>query len=545
MISKRCREWSRTVLILGLLTLLFTLSGTAVAAAQDVLTWHNNNARTGANVEEKILTPQNVNPKTFGKLFVIPVDGKVDAEPLYTADIQIPHQGRHNVLYVATENDSVYAFDADSGKPLWHVRLLEPGETPSGSLNCSQVIPIIGITATPVIDLNRGPHGTIYVVAMSKDSNGNYFQRLHALDLTTGAKEFGGPTTVHATYPGNGAVSRHGTAIFQPRQHEERAALLLLHGTLYTSWSSHCDNNPYNGWVIGYNERSLKQTSVLDLAPNGEETSVWQSGAGPATDSQGNMYILAANGTFDTALNSKGFPSQDDFGNAFLKISTLGGQLSIVDYFAMFNVTAENNADADLGSGGPLVLPDMRGESGKILHLAVGAGKDRNIYLVNRENMGKFNPHGNQAIYQEVHHGLGGREFAAPAYFDGRLYYGAVNDFIREFRFENARLISKPVSQTTMRFIYPGATPSISADGTHHAIVWASENGDPAVLRAFDAGNLAHELYNSNEAAHGRDHFGNGNKFITPLIAHGKVYVGTTNGVGVFGLLRGRAAGTN
>ncbi|MGH9351477.1 MAG: hypothetical protein ACRD2G_04840 [Terriglobia bacterium] len=249
--------------------------------------------------------------------------------------------------------------------------------------------------------------------------------------------------------------------------------------------------------------------------------------------------MTVPNGTFDTALNSKGFPSRGDFGNVFLKISTLGDRLSVADYFAMFNVTAENATDGDLGSGGPLVLPPMKDASGRTWRLAVGAGKDRNIYIVNRDAMGKFNPRGNQNIYQELPQAMK-HNFSRPipAYFSGRLYYASSDDTLREFRFQNARLIAKPVSETALKFIYPGATPSISADGSRNGIAWATENTDPAVLHAYNASDLSHELYNSNEAPSGRDHFGSGNKFITPMIAHGKVYVGTTDGVGVFGLLQ-------
>jgi outer membrane protein assembly factor BamB len=531
-----------------LLALLCIFGAVASAAAQDVLTWHNDNARTGQYLEEKILTPRNVNPRTFGKLFVIYVDGKVDAEPLYVQGTQMPSRGVRNVLFVATEHDSVYAFDADTGEPFWHVRLLKPGETPSDPRGCGQVIPEIGITSTPVIDLHRGPHGTIYVVAMSKDRQGRYFQRLHALDLRSGAEELGGPVDIHATFPGNGAASRGGTEIFDPKQYEERAALLLLDGVVYTSWASHCDFDPYNGWVIGYNTLTLKQTSVLDITPNGQEGAVWQSGAGPAADPQGYIYILDANGTFDTTLNSQGFPSRGDFGNAFLKIGTLGGRLSVADYFVMYNVVAENATDGDLGSGGPLVLPPMRDASGKIWRLAVGAGKDRNIYLVNRDAMGQFDPRGNQNIYQELPLAMK-HSFSRPipAYFSGRLYYASTDDTLREYVLQNARLVAEPVSQTALKFGYPGTTPSISANGSRNGIVWAVENvkfsyaagySNPAVLHAYDASSLAHELYNSNEAPGGKDYFGVGNKFITPMIAHGKVYVGTTNGVGVFGLLR-------
>lgn len=522
------------VVLLGVLTCVTT------AAAQDVLTWHNDKARTGQNLNEKILNLQSVNPKTFGKLFVIHVDGKVDAEPLYVKGLQIPRQGKRNVLFVATEHDSLYAVNADTGSLLWHVHLLKTGETPSDNRGCGQVIPEIGVTSTPVIDLNRGPHGTIYVVAMSRDRQVHYYQRLHAVDLQNGSEQFGGPVDIHATFPGHGDTSRGGTDVFDPGQYEERAALLLLNGVVYTSWASHCDIDAYSGWVIGYNSQTLKQEGVLNFTPNGEKGSVWQSGAGPAADPQGNIYLLAANGSFDTSLNARGFPSQGDFGNSFLKISTQGGRLAVADYFTMYNVKAENDRDDDLGSGGPLVLPEMKDASGKARRLVVGAGKDLSIYLANRDDMGKFNPRGNQNIYQEVPHAMR-HAFSRPipAYYEGRLYYASTDDTLREYRFKNARLIARPVSETTTKFIYPGASPSVSADGARNGIVWATENTDPAVLHAYDAANLAHELYNSNQAPAGRDHFGTANKFITPMVANGKVYVGTTDGVGVFGLLKG------
>jgi outer membrane protein assembly factor BamB len=515
------------------------LSGASRLVAQDVLTWHNDNARTGQNLEETILTPQNVSPRTFGKLFVIHVDGKVDAEPLYVARIKIPNKGLRNVLFVATEHDSLYAFDADSGEQFWHLRLLELSEAPS-SVHCGQIQPEIGITATPVIDLHRGPGGTIYVVSLSTDRQGRFIHRLHALDLRTGEEEFGGPVDIQARFPGTGAGSQAGTEIFDPKQYAERAALLLLNGVVYTTWTSHCDIDPYTGWIIAYNAQTLKQTGVLDITPNGEKGAIWQSGAGPAADAQGSVYLEAANGTFDTVLDAKGFPSQGDFGNSFVKISTSGERLFVADYFTMFDVEAENAVDMDLGSGGPLVLPDMTDDSGKTFRLVVGVGKDRNIYLANRDAMGKFNPIGNQNIYQELIKPLKGTFYrGAPAYFDGRLYCSSVDDPVLEFRFANARLVETPVSHTATKFVYPGVIPSISADGSRNGIVWASENGDTAVLHAYDATDLAHELYNSNQNPSGRDHFGTGNKFITPMVAHGKVYVGTTDGVGVFGLLPG------
>ena len=535
MISKKTE---RARLARFLTVLMFcVLSGGSGAAAQHVLTWHNDNARTGQNLGEKTLTLQNVNSRTFGKLFTISVDGKVDAEPLYAARIEIANEGFRNVLFVATEYDSLYAFDADTGKQFWHVRLLKPGETPSDSVHCGQIVPEIGITSTPVIDLHRGPHGTVYVVAMSKNPQGRYIQRFHALDLRSGGEEFGGPVEVRATFPGTGAASRGGTAIFDPKQYAERAALLLVNGVIYTTWTSHCDHNPYNGWIIAYDAGTLQQTAALDITPNGEEGAIWQSGAGPAADTRGNIYLLTANGTFDTNLNTQGFPSQGDFGNSFLKIAASSGRLLVADYFTPFNVISENASDMDLGSGGPVVLPDMKDGSGKTWRLVVGAAKDRNIYVLDRDAMGKFNPQGNQNIYQELHQALKGTVYRGqPAYFDGRLYSSSANDFLYEFRLVNARLVDEPISHTANKFVYPGAAPSISANGSRNAIVWAAENGrgeqpGPASLRAYDASHLCTSC--TTHEMRERDYFGIGNKFITPMIAHGKVYVGSADGWGV------------
>ena len=514
-----------------------TLTVTALPpSGTDVLTYHNDNARTGQNLSETTLTPTNVTAANFGLLFVIPVDGKVDAQPLYASNIAIPNNGIHNVLVVATEHDTIYAFDADSGAKIWQVSLLKPGETTSEArFGCTQVSPEIGITATPVIDRNAGPNGTIYAVAMSKNGGGTYFQRLHALNLATGAEEFSGPQDVHATFPGSGDNSNNGSVVFDAGAYKERPGLLLLNGVVYTSWSSHCDIRPYTGWIISYDQKTLAQLSVLNIVPNGNEASFWNSGAAPPADSSGNIYQLAGNGTFDPTLNSAGFPAQGDFGNAFLKISTSSNRLSVSDYFAMFNTASESNADTDLGSGGAMLLPDLTDSSGKIRHLAVGAGKDGNIYVVDRDNMGKFNS-GSNNIYQQLSSAIGG-EFGMPAYFNNAIYYGGVSDNLKAFSISSAKLSATAASQSGNTFGYPGTTPSVSANGSSSGVVWAAENTDPAVLHAYDASNLARELYNSNQAANGRDHFGTGNKFIVPTIANGKVFVGTTNGVGVFGLL--------
>lgn len=506
---------------------------TVVAAGIDVVTYHNDNARTGQNLNETILTLTNVNSTNFGKLAFFATDGKVDAQPLYLSSMNIAG-GTHNVLYVATEHASLYALDADTGAVLWHITLLANGETPSDDHGCSQITPEIGVTLTPVIDRTAGTNGIIYAVAMSKNAAGTYFQRLHAIDLTTGAELLGGPTTVQASYPGTGDNSVGGNVIFDPKQYAERAGLLLLNHTIYTTWTSHCDFRPYTGWVIAYNADTLAQSNVLNLTPNGSEGSVWMSGTAPAADNAGNIYFLDANGTFETTLNSGGFPAQADFGNAFLKLSTSSG-LEVADYFATFDTVVKSNGDIDLGSGGALLLPDLLDGSGQTWHLAVGAGKDGNLYVVNRDNMGKFNSASNN-IYQELGGALPGGVFGMPAYFNNTVFYGSVGSTLKAFSITNARLSSAPTSESSNTFVYPGSTPSISANVTSNGIVWAHENSNPAVLHAYNAADLTQEIYNSNQAG-ARDQFGPGNKFITPTIASGKVYVGTTNGVAVFGLL--------
>lgn len=496
-----------------------------------MLTYKNDQARTGQNLTETILTPANVDASDFGLLRGLAVDGKVDAQPLFVSQLMLSGAS-HDAAIVATEHDSVYAFDVASGATLWHVSLLGPGEATSDERGCQQVSPEIGVTATPVIDRQAGPRGAIYVVAMSKDNAGQYHQRLHALDLATGDELFGGPVDISATFP----ASQGGTATFDPGQYEERAALLLLNGTLYTSWTSHCDISPYTGWIIAFNAQTLERTAVLDIAPGSSSgPAIWMSGDGPAADSSGNIYLLSANGAFETSLDANGFPSGHDYGNSFLKLSTANG-LTVADYFAMSREVAESDQDEDLGSGGELLLPDLTDASGVVRHLIVGAGKDGNLYVVDRDGMGKFDLAANH-IWQELDGVLGGGIFSTPAYFNGTLYYGDVGRALKAFTITNAKLSAAPASQTSATFAYPGTSPAVSANGSMNAIVWASENTDPAVLHAYDASNLAHELYNSNQAAGGRDHFGTGNKFIAPTIANGRVLVGTINSVAVFGLL--------
>lgn len=496
-----------------------------------VLTFHNDVARTGQNLNETILTPANVNSTNFGKIGFLTVDGLVDAEPLYISSLTVSGAA-HNVVFVVTEHGSAYAFDADNlGAPLWKVSAIGAGETSSDNRGCGQVSPEIGITSTPVIDPHAGAHGVMYLVAMSKDGNGNYFHRLHALDITTGAEISGSPTTIQATYP-----NQSGTTTFDPKQYKERAALLLLNNVIYTTWASHCDAGPYTGWIIGYNETTLARTSVLNITPNGNEGAIWMAGDGPAADSSGNFYFLVANGTFDNTLVN-GLPNNGDYGNAFIKITTSGNNLGVGDYFTMHNTTSESDADQDLGSGGEILLPDLQDGNGNTWQLGVGAGKDSHIYVVNRNMMGQFNTNNDSAIYQEISsNGIVGGVWATPAYFNNTVYYGAVGDSLRAFAIVNAKLVAPAGSVSSASFAYPGTTPSISANGTAAGIVWAVENGSGGVLHAYDATNLGNELYNSSQAANSRDSFSD-NKFITPMIANGKVFVGTPTGVVVFGIL--------
>jgi len=514
-------------------------------SAADVTTFKNDSARTGQYLAETTLTPANVNSTSFGLLHNTKVDGKVDAQPLYLSQITVKAATR-NVVFVATEHASVYAVDADSGEALWQVSLLGSGETPSDTHGCGQVVPEIGITSTPVIDRTAGAHGTMYVVAMSIDKSSNYHQRLHALDVTTGAELLGGPVEITAT---------SGSTSFSPGQYEERAALLLSGGVIYTSWTSHCDFAPYGGWVLAFKQSDLSPAGLINVAPgsdpnttagpSGQDTAysrngpaIWMGGAGPAADAAGNVYFLTGNGRFETTMDARGFPSGGDFGNSFVKLSSTAGTLAVADYFATFDEVALSAQDLDLGSGGEMLLPDLTDSTNTVKHLVVGAGKDGKIYLVDRDNMGKFNSTKNN-IWQELDGALGGGVRASPAYFNGNLYYGASGASLRAFSVTNAKISTAATSQSAGSFGYPGTSPVISANGTSNAIVWAHENkSGAAVLHAYDASNLATELYNSTQATGSRDQFGSGNKFITPTVAGGKVFVGTTNSIAIFGPLK-------
>jgi hypothetical protein len=494
-----------------------------------LLTYKYDNSRSGQNTSETVLTPANVNAATFGLLRLLAVDGKVDAQPLYLGQLTVGGAA-HNVVYVVTEHGSAYAFDADTGATLWQVSLIPPGETTGDMVfGCDQVSPEIGITATPVIDRNAA---AMYVVAMSKNGS-TYHHRIHALNVTTGAELFGGPKEITASYTAPGSVATE----FDPQYYEERAALLLLNGTVYTTWTSHCDIQPYTGWIIAFSATNLARTAVLNVAPNsgGGGPAIWMAGGGPAADGAGNIYLLTGNGVFETTLDANGFPINQDYGNSFLKLATTGGALAVADYFAMTGEVAESNSDADLGSGGVMLLPDLTDSNGTVRHLAVGAGKDQSIYVVDRDSMGHFDPYSDK-IYQQLDGVLPGGVWATPAYFNGTVYYGDRFETLKAFTITDAMLAAQPSSQTATAFTYPGTLPVVSANGTSNAIVWAHENGANAVLHAYDATDLSTELYNSEQAADGADRFGAGNKFMVPAVIDGKVFVGSESAVGLFGL---------
>jgi len=484
-----------------------------------VLSYHNDLARTGQNLNETLLTPASVNSGQFGRLFSYPVDGQVYTQPLYLPGVIVPGQGIHNIVFVATEHDSVYAFDADNAlaAPLWRVSFLNPAQgittASAADLACGSITPEVGITATPVIDQATG---TLYVVAMTEEtSSGNYVHRLHALDVATGAEKSGSPVEIQASVPGTG----NGSTIvpFEPWLYKERAGLLLLNGVVYTAWSSQCDSGNYHGWIIGYDTKTLQQEAVFADTPNWEAGSFWQAGAAPAADANGNIYVVSANGTFDANLGGS------DLGESILKLSTVKG-LAVADYFTPYNADALSDKDLDLGSSGALLLPDAAGSAAHP-HLLVSGSKSGAVYLVDRDRLGHFQEQGDSQIVQSLD-GAVGPLFGVPVYFNNTVYFSAAHDQVKAFSIHAGLLSTAPVSSSSSTFAMLGTVPSISANGAADGILWTI---DPAgQLHAYDAADLSHQLYQGSA--------GTSIKFSTPTIANGNVYVGTTNSLVVFGL---------
>jgi hypothetical protein len=513
------------------------------SATAGVFTYHNNLARTGLNPHETILTPENVNSQLFGKLFTNAVDGYVYAQPLYVPGVSLP-DGLHNVLYIATENDSVYAFDADrAGPPLWHASLLEGGTpVPFTDFGCDQIVPQVGITSTPVIDPATG---TLYVVAMVKFSSANgprYAHRLHALDIATGAENFGGPVSIGGSVRGTGEGQVRGSIAFDPFPQLNRAGLALTNGVVYVAFASHCDLQWFHGWVFAYeagNSQSsnsgaksqptkLRLRAIYNTTPNGFWGSIWQAGGAPSIDAQGDIFVTTGNGTFGGV----------DYGNTLLKLRLRENSLRAVDFFTPFDEKVLDKQDIDFGASGPVLLPDQPGGHP---HLVVSVGKSGSIYVVDRDRMGSFVAKGSDRQIVQVIRGAMAGNYATPAYWNGHVYFGGLNEPLKAFSLTNGRLSTAAVSHSPGIFQYPGTSPSVSADGTENGVVWALQNDEhyrsgPAVLHAYDATDLSRELYNS-EVAGDRDVAGPAVKFTSPTIAGGKVYVGTQNSVDVYGLL--------
>jgi uncharacterized protein (TIGR03437 family) len=498
-----------------------------------VTTYRNTLARTGENLQETILTPLNVTPDQFGKLFSNPVDGQVYAQPLYLPSVHIPGKGIHNVVFVATAHDTVYAFDADStagpnASPLWQVSLANAvgNERPvvvSDVLGCDSIAPEIGITSTPVIDVTTG---TIYVVAVTIQ-RGSFIHRLHSLDVSTGAERPGSPVVIDAYVRGTGDGFNTSGVPFHPYLQKNRAGLLLLNGVVYTAWASHCDMGPFHGWIIGYDAKDLHQVSVFNSSPNAWQSSFWMGGAAPAADSDGNIYVISGNGLFDANANGS------DFGDSFLKLSSTA-ELVISDYFAPFNQMELNRTDSDLGSSTAVLLPDAAG-SNVHRHLLISAGKEGRIYLLDRDRMGGFNGDGDKQIVQSIA-GAIGPLYGGPAYFNNTVYFSASHDTLKAFSISNGLLGTSPASRSSQVFGYPGAIPTISANGSSGGIVWLLEGGSGGTLHAYDAANVAKELYN-NQMRGSRDSLGSFVRFTVPTVVNGKVYVGTGNSLVVFGLI--------
>ena len=526
---------SASLLRIAQLTLGALLLTLTVSAQIGVTTFQYDNSRTGQNLSETTLTPANVNSSQFGKLFSQNVDGQVYAQPLYLPNVNIANKGTHNVVYVVTEHDSVYAFDADSNsganaKPLWHRSFinLAKGVTPvpSSDEGCNDLTPEIGITGTPVIDTNSG---TLYLVANTKE-NGKYVQRLHAMDVTSGAEKFGGPVFVSAIYKGNGDGSKNGAVRFDAWRENQRPGLLLQNGSVYIGWASHCDIGPYHGWIMSYDARTLAQNGVHNSTPDGGLGGYWAGGAGLAGDASFNTYYATGNGTFDANQGGR------DWGDSILRLAPPAhNRFRIVDYFTPFDQNWLDQTDSDLGSGGVLLLPD---QSGPHQHLLVQSGKEGTIYLIDRDQMGHYNPNNNNQIVQNLPGAIGGI-WGAPAWWNNNVYFGGAFDYLRQFSFDTGKglLSTSSVTETTTFFNYPGPTPIISANHTSNAILWALQtDGGTAVLHAYDATNLATEFYNSGQNSN-RDNAGGAVKFTVPIVANGKVYVPASKQVSVFGLL--------
>jgi hypothetical protein len=518
----------------------------ALSSGPEILQQRGDSARTGWNNSETILTPANVNASTFGKLFTLPVDGYVYAQPLYKANVVI--QGTaHNVLVVATEHGSLYAFDADVGTSLWRRSFINPPSVttqPAGDTGTTDIVPEVGITGTAAID---PASGTIYVVSKTKESGTPVF-RIHAIDIVSGADKVP-PPTIGPSVNGNGTGSSGGSITLNPAWQQQRSGLALVNGIVYVAFGSSGDNFTWHGWIAGYRASDLGLATVLNTTPNGNGAGIWMPSQAPAIDSAGNLYLLTGNGDFNGTAN---------FGDSLLKVATSTG-LQVTDFFAPFNQAALSAADLDFGSAGVILLPDVAGTPAHP-HLVVTTGKSGTIYLLDRDSLGGYrssytNP--DSQIVQEIWNALGTNpinntaaslpyvenSYTTPAYFrdaagNDHLYFGGVADKVKMFNLANGLITTAPVSQSAATYGFPGASPVVSSNGSANAIVWAYERGATlATLHAYDAQSLASELYNSGQAANNRDQAGAPVKFCVPTVTNGHVYVGLQGKIVAYGLL--------
>jgi hypothetical protein len=513
---------------------VITFALSAIPAVAQVTTSQYDNQRTGATLHEKTLTPQNVNARQFGKLGAFKVEGAVYAQPLFVPAVEIPGKGTHDVLFVATEHDSVYAFDAarPNDPPLWKVSFLDPvrGTIPLSEdmVQCPFIRPEVGITSTPVIDIRTG---TLYVLARTAIrhavGDNEYFQHLHALAITTGVEKFGGPKLIMASVPGRGAGRSNREVLFDPLHENPRAALTLANNNVYLTWASSCDVDPYHGWVIAYDLQTLAQKAVLNVNPDGSEAGIWLSDTGPAVDSEGYLYVPTGNGTFDATSGGR------DYGDSVLKLD--GSSLAVRDYFTPFDQADILAGDADVGSSGPTVLPDQPGPH---RHLLLQPTKHSILYVIDRDQMGKFHTD-RDAVVQRIQ--MAGAGLGAIAYWNGHAFFAASDDYLRGYAVKNGQLI--PDQSSAMKFVTSGATPSISADGTKNAIVWAlstkvwnGPDNTPAVLYAFDATKLGEPIYTSEQNSP-RDRAAFATRFAIPVVVNGRVYFSARGEVDVYGLL--------
>ncbi|MBV9696603.1 MAG: chitobiase/beta-hexosaminidase C-terminal domain-containing protein [Gammaproteobacteria bacterium] len=518
----------------------------STAHALNVTTWRYDAARTGQNTSETALTPANVNSSSFGKSYSYTVDGYVYAQPLYLANLTVNSVAR-NVVFIATQHDSVYAFDADHSVQLWKASLLDAAHgaasgattVPSGDIASSDIVPEIGITGTPVIDATAG---TLFVVSKTKE-NGAYVQRLHALDVTTGNERAGSPVTIQGSVSGTGIGSVNGTIAFQPEWELNRPGLTLANGTVFVGFGAHGDNGPYHGWLFAYNSTTLARTAIWNSSPGGKGNGLWQSGASMATDVvNGVPRLFFATGNWFSTGNGGPNPSPpytagQDYSNAIVRMDITNGGLTVSDEWTPFDQQTLSSTDQDQTSGGVLLLPD---QSGANVHELVQVGKNGRIEVLNRDNLGGFNSSSNSQIVQEIGGKVQGL-WSTPAYWNGRVYFWGNGDSLKQFSLSGGQLSTSPTATASVSSNFPGASPVVTSNGTSNGILWAIRSdaystGGPAVLYAFDATNVANLLYSSAQNA-SRDAAGKAVKFAVPLVVNGKVYVSAQGEVDVYGLL--------